>query len=193
MRGLILLIAGILTLSLLGGFQHQENQIIKTEETPDTWPEANIEDVKSIDAIMTALYSLESGPKGQARDWSRIQALYLPEARLIAARPQADGGCKAVIIPITEYIAKESKYIEKAGYFSKEIFRSVEQFGNMAQVMSTYEVRRNDTDEQYFSRTLNSIQLMRDGDRWWIVNIFWDFERPNNLIPDKYLPAKTEG
>jgi hypothetical protein len=26
------------------------------------------------------------------------------------------------------------------------------------------------------------------GDRYWVVQILWDSERPNSPIPDKYLP-----
>jgi hypothetical protein len=28
---------------------------------------------------------------------------------------------------------------------------------------------------------------MNDGTRWWVVTIFWDSERPDNPIPEKYL------
>jgi hypothetical protein len=36
-------------------------------------------------------------------------------------------------------------------------------------------------------RGINSIQLWNDGKRWWIVNIFWQSETPDNPIPEKYL------
>lgn len=41
-----------------------------------------------------------------------------------------------------------------------------------------------------FARGINSIQLMKDGNRWWVVTIFWDSERPGNEIPAKYLEGK---
>jgi hypothetical protein len=28
---------------------------------------------------------------------------------------------------------------------------------------------------------------MNDGRRWWVVTVFWDSERPDNRIPEKYL------
>ena len=37
-------------------------------------------------------------------------------------------------------------------------------------------------------RGINSIQMMHDGARWWIVNIFWDGEREGSPIPARYLP-----
>ena len=44
------------------------------------------------------------------------------------------------------------------------------------------------TDATPFSRGINSFQLLKDGDRYWVVNIFWDSERPGNPIPYQYLP-----
>jgi hypothetical protein len=40
----------------------------------------------------------------------------------------------------------------------------------------------------YFARGINSFQLLKDGDRYWVVTIFWDSESPAKPIPAKYLP-----
>jgi hypothetical protein len=37
-------------------------------------------------------------------------------------------------------------------------------------------------------RGINSIQLLNDGHRWWVVNIYWLQETPENQIPLEYLP-----
>jgi hypothetical protein len=37
---------------------------------------------------------------------------------------------------------------------------------------------------------INSIQLIFDGNRWWIVNIYWTGETKENPIPKKYLKLK---
>ena len=42
-------------------------------------------------------------------------------------------------------------------------------------------------DEKPFARGINSIQLLNDGNRWWIMNIYWSSETEANPIPDKYL------
>jgi len=41
------------------------------------WPVAKAEDVKSPEAIVSAVYSVISGGKGQARDWDRMRSLCL--------------------------------------------------------------------------------------------------------------------
>jgi hypothetical protein len=79
------------------------------------------------------------------------------------------------------------KYLEENGFFEKEVARRVESFGNIAHVFSTYESRHKADDAQPFARGINSIQLMNDGKRWWIVTVFWQGEDKSNPLPDKYL------
>ena len=74
------------------------------------------------------------------------------------------------------------------GFFERSIHNELQQFGNIAQVWSTYESRHNLDDPKPFARGINSIQLLKDGDRYWIVTILWDSELPNKPIPGKYLP-----
>ena len=146
---------------------------------------AKPEDVSSIDAIITALYAVISGPKGQARDWNRMRSLFVPGAHLIPSvnRPPGRG---IVMLTVNDYIATSGPMLTDVGFREKEIARRVEEFGSIAHVFSTYEsFRENETAP--FSRGINSIQLLNDGTRWWVVNIFWDAERQGLTIPEKYL------
>lgn len=155
---------------------------------PD-WPRAKPADVASVDAIMAAVYDVISGPKGQARDWDRMRSLFIPDALLIPARaikdtPHAD----AIILTIDGYIERSSNTMTTNGFFERGIHNDVEQFGNIVQVWSTYESRHNADDPKPFARGINSFQLLKDGDRYWVVNIFWDSETPEKPIPAQYLP-----
>jgi hypothetical protein len=153
------------------------------------WPAAKPADVNSIDAITNALYSVISGPKGQPRDWDRMRSLFLPSARLIPSRAAKDSNhADALLLTIDDYIARSSGTMTTNGFFEHGIHNEVQQFGNIVHVWSTYESRHNADDATPFARGINSIQLLKDGDRYWVVNIFWDSERPNNPIPAKYLP-----
>jgi hypothetical protein len=151
----------------------------------DAWAKAKIEDVGTPEAIVAAYYASTSGKPGQARDWERFKSLFHPDARLIAARGTAEGGAAAIILSPTDYVEQNKKYFEKAGFIDSEIARRVESFGYVSHVWSTYESRRAAGAEPY-SRGIASIQLLKDGGRWWIINIFWDRERPDNAMPEKY-------
>ena len=158
------------------------------------WPAAKPADVNSVDAIISAVYDVISGAKGQARNWDRMRSLFLPSARLIPARvvTSVTGGpsthTDAVILSIDEYIARSSTTMTTNGFFERGIHNDVEQFGNIVHVWSTYESRHDAADPTPFARGINSFQLLKDGDRYWVVNIFWDNERPDNPIPAQYLP-----
>ena len=167
----------------------QKNQ--KTRTRP-----ANPADVESIDAIVTAAYDGISGPAGKKRDWDRERSLYYPGARLIpTARPVTGDECQVTsenklapqILDIEGFIARVEPFFKETGFYEKEIARRTEQFCNMAHVWSIYESRHNQDDPKPFMRGINSIQLFNDGNRWWIVNIYWQQESTHNPIPEKYL------
>ena len=62
--------------------------------------------------------------------------------------------------------------------------------GGVVHAFSTYESRHKAEDATPFVRGINSIQLFNDGQRWWVVTVFWEGERPNNPIPEKYLTSQ---
>ena len=64
--------------------------------------------------------------------------------------------------------------------------RRTERYGKIAHAFSTYESRREPEGEP-FERGINSFQLLKDSERWWIVTIYWEAERADNPIPAKYL------
>jgi hypothetical protein len=152
------------------------------------WPVAKPEDVKSPEAILNAVYSVISGAKGQPRDWDRMRSLFVPDARLIPSTTGKDGHTDVLMLTVDGYIERSSGRMTSDGFFEHSIHNETEQFGNIVQVWSTYESRHNLDDEKPFARGINSFQLLKDGDRYWVVNIFWDAESPTKPIPAKYLP-----
>ncbi len=155
------------------------------------WPVAKPADVSSPEAILNAVYDVISGAQNQPRDWDRMRSLFIPDARLIPTVPSANGHTDAVVLTIDGYIARASSRMATMGFYERSVHNETEQYGNIVQVWSTYESRHAPTDATPFVRGINSFQLLKDGDRYWIVNIFWDAETPDHPIPAQYLP-KTE-
>jgi hypothetical protein len=154
-----------------------------------SWPEAKPSDVNSIDSITAALYDVISGPKGQARDWDRMRSLFLPDGRLIPSRTDRNTHrTDAVVLTLEGYIQRASPRMSAEGFFEHGIHNQVEQFGNIAHVWSTYESRHAKEDAKPFDRGINSIQLMKSGNRYYIIEIVWDSETPASPIPKQYLP-----
>jgi hypothetical protein len=153
---------------------------------PD-WPMANPADVQSVDAILAALYDVISGPASQPRNWDRFRSLFIPDARLIPVR-RSKTGPGADVLPLTpaQYQQLAGPHLLE-GFFEHGVHNATESFGDIVEVFSTYESRHT-KDGQPFQRGINSIQLLKDGNRYWIVTILWDGESPTNPIPAKYLP-----
>jgi len=151
-------------------------------------PVARPADVSSPDAIIAALYDVISGGIGVKRDWNRFRSLFVPNARLMPARVRPDGSADVGILSADDYAARAGASLERDGFFEREIARKTESYGAIMHVFSTYESLRTPNDAKPFARGINSIQLLKDKDRWWVVSVYWDSERPGNEIPAKYLP-----
>lgn len=182
----------------------QTPQPVASPQQPTTAPPspaANPADVDSLDHILAALYDVISGPAGKKRDWDRLRSLFIPGARMIptvARRPPGTAPdapltgkeeYAARVLTVEDYIARSGRFVEENGFFERESARRTEQFGHIAHVFSTYESRHKADDAKPFQRGINSLQLVNDGKRWWIVTIFWEGETERTPLPEKYLKS----
>jgi hypothetical protein len=153
-------------------------------------PPAAAADVHSIDAILHAKYDIMSGPAGP-RDWNRFYSLFIPSGgRLIRTRRTAPDSTPHVNMVTPHEFAQQSvEYLAKNSFYEKPISLSVDTFGAVTQVFSTYESRKAKDDPQPSGRGIDAFQLFNDGKRWYIVTVWWDAERPGNPIPARYLPG----
>ncbi len=144
-------------------------------------------DTESVDAILAALYDVISGPAGEERDWDRFRNLFSEKAHLIPIRVTPDT-THPVFLSVEDYVQRVGPQLSQNGFFEKEIARTTDEFGHIVHVFSTYSAFQTAEDTEPFIRGINSIQLMHDGNRWFVVNIMWDPERPGSQpIPEKYL------
>jgi hypothetical protein len=142
---------------------------------------------QSIDSTIETLYSVISGDKGVERDWNLFKYLFHKDAKLIPSRTNEEGKTGARFMSPDEYVDGSGKWLFENGFHEKEIGRTTERFGNIVHVFSSYESFRTKTDTKPFARGINSIQLLYDGDRWWILNVYWMAENNKNIIPKKYI------
>lgn len=147
-------------------------------------------DVANREAIVAALYDSISGPAGD-RDWDRFRSLFIPEAQLIASFKKKDGTVGYKARPVQGYIDDAGKYFKEHAFYEREVSRKLENFGTITHIFSTYESRET-ADGKPFERGINSIQLLNDGTRWWIVDVYWTGETPENPIPERYLSKNTQ-
>ncbi len=137
-------------------------------------------DVESVDAIVDAYYDVISGPTGYTYDADRDASLHAPDA--LITRLSAKG------LDNRHDLAAEQATVPavyEEAFFEVETNRIVEQYGNMAHVWSTYEVRSTPNGDAS-AVGLNSISLYRDEDRWWIAS--WSTQLiDDDEAPERYL------
>lgn len=144
---------------------------------------ADAADVHSIDAILAALYDVISGPAGE-RDWDRFRSLFVSNgAILVPTMPRPDGTVVIRGLTVEDYVQFGGGFFRENPFYEVESGRRLERFGNVAHVMSGYE-SRHAPDEEPFTRGVNSITLVTDGARWYVVSIAWDVDREGNPLPE---------
>jgi hypothetical protein len=151
-------------------------------------------DAASVESIVAALYASVSHAPDASPDFERMRGIFLYVGMLV---PPAKPGEEFKVMDVDQFSDRYQKGVaarkEKAeaatGFFERETARRTDCFGNVCQVFSTYDSRHTLSDAAPFQRGINSIQLVRDGKRWWIASVAWDVERPDNPIPAQYQPA----
>lgn len=143
-------------------------------------------DVKSIESIMSALTEVISGNADEERDWERFNYLFSEDAKLIPTQKDEYGEVVYNYWTPQEYVAMYKKSRGGTAFYEQELFRITESFGNIAHCFSTYAVRTEENGEIQ-RRGINSIQLLKGKDRWYIMNVFWSNESENEKLPEKYL------
>ncbi len=140
------------------------------------------DDTATIDGILHALYDVISGPAGAPRDWARLHALYYPQARLVPVRATTDGDVTGESLDVASYVESRAPFFAAHPFHEVELERTVTRYGALAHVWSTYEARATPDGPPLF-RGANSLQLLRQGDRWWVLSVTWQPERPGSEPP----------
>ncbi len=140
-------------------------------------------DVETIDGIIKALYDVISGPAGE-RDWNRFRSLFHADAYMGAITPKKEF---RKFTP-EEYIQRNGPFFKTNSFMEKELGRTVNEFGNIAQVFTSYEYTAGTPAKT--QRGINSVELVNEKGRWWIMSVGWDEESATQPIPPKYLSEK---
>lgn len=137
-------------------------------------------DVATLDGIIEAFYDVVSGPAGERPDRERDRYLHHPDA-LVGMVVIRDGKPAIRSMSLDEYHDAFGG-ARTAPFYEWELHRTVQRFGAITHVWSTYASSRTPRGE-IFARGINSIQLFHDGDRWWIMGWIFDSEREGNPLP----------
>ncbi len=136
-----------------------------------------MEATATVESIVAAFYESFSGPAGK-RDFSRLRALFRPDARLVRAAAGLEE------LTVDRFLADLAGFFREVSLYEREVARRLHRFGNLAQVFSVYEGRL-EPEGPVLARGVNAMQVVFDGSRWWFAAIAWDDETPERPIPDE--------
>ena len=151
------------------------------------WPKASAGDVAGIEDVVHAFYSALSTPAGEKLNQSRLRSLFVPDGRIaVSIPPTPSRAADVVFFSVEEYATKYGAETS-TGFFDSNPANQIETFGGMAHVYSTFESRAHLDDPKPMASGIKSFELLKSGDRWYIVEVYWDWARPDNPIPARYL------
>ena len=134
--------------------------------------------------LIKAVDEAVSGPGN--KDRTCMRQLFTPDARLIPLVKGPDGNWAPHILTLDDWITRVAKRGSEA-FYEHQIKYSVEEYGHMAHLWSTYQVTET-PDGKPTVRGINSIQAVNDGSTWKIAQILWEAESPTEPLPAKFLP-----
>lgn len=138
-------------------------------------------DDPSIARLLEQLYAVISFEEGDEPNWEGLKHLFSKHARITRITPEGTD-----YLDPRGFLAMTQNMLELGAYtsfYEFETGRRIEQFGDVAQVWSFYETRRNRAAREPLGRGVNSIQLIREDGDWRVLSLFWD-ERYAELNAD---------
>ena len=149
----------------------------------------NTTDLSTVNGVIHTLYDVISGPAGEERNWNLFQSLFAENARMYIAVTDKDSASFLRTITPEEYTERNKTRLSDIGFNEEELYRITNSYGAGTQIFSTYESHfTNKNGEQEITKGINNIQLYFNGERYFIVSIFWDANAKNIEVPDRYLP-----
>lgn len=144
-------------------------------------------DFKNIEDIIKELYTAISFSKQAEVNLDRFKNLFKPDTRLIYFTKNSVEQLK-----LETFVIRLKEQIDKGNiksFFEYELMKTIDRFGKIAHVFSTYEAKELPESIKVLQRGINSIQLIYDRERWWITSLMWFNEDGKYEIPEKYLPS----
>jgi len=142
--------------------------------------------VKSIAGIVKEALRLQSGERGQTRNWKALRNLFLPTATFTILNIENGDSLRkpTETVSLDEFIELLHDDYYEEGYLEYETGKTVDEFNGIANVFQSFYGKDSKNE---VARGINSYQLVYFGRRWWIANLLWTLETDKVKISKKYL------
>jgi hypothetical protein len=134
----------------------------------------------TVDSVVDAMYAAMSFELGERPDWQRQTAVFADNARLV--RVNDEGVFEFDPRTFRENLEAMIDSGALPSFWEGELWRQTFELGDIAQVLSAYEMRTSRAGE-LIARAVKSIQLYRSNEKWCISAMLWRREGRQILIP----------
>ena len=133
-------------------------------------------------SCLDASYDLISFRPGSEPAWDRFRALFLPQAVLaLRVLPEDDA---ITVMDLDHYVVKQMRdAMKEEGYSETILKRSEIVYRDVAEVRALFAMKFGDAAPH---TTMDIIQLVRRGGRWWIASMVSDILRPGEPAPEGF-------
>ncbi len=177
MKKLLIYITCIITLSAC----HTKS----TQPVTDSAAVYTVPDDQAITKAVHDTYASLTFKKGDTPNYDSIKTHFVPQAQLISCRSDT-----ARVTTINQFVYLFRSFVEADtvyAYSEKEIFGKNEQFGKIAERISTYKAVANSKKKDIAETGVNSFQLIKTPTGWKVSSIIWDVEKKGLKVPGYYL------
>ena len=143
-------------------------------------------DEEAIHQAVLNAYKVIGFKKGSQPDYEAFKKYFLPDAQLINYRNDS-----LSIINLDQFLGGYKKLVDSGhikSFYEEEIFGRTDQYGRVAQRISSFRTYMNNTDS-VTDRGVNSFQLVKTPEGWKVTSVIWDVEKQSLPIPQHYLEA----
>jgi len=156
-----------------------------TQPVTDSAAVYTVPDDKAITKAVYDTYTSITFKKGEAPNYEAIKTHFIPQAQLINCSTDT-----AQVSTINQFVYMFRTFVEADtvyAYSEKETFGKNEQFGKVAQRISSYKAVTNSKKENSTETGVNSFQLIKTPSGWKVSSITWDVEKKGLKVPGYYL------
>jgi len=144
-----------------------------------------VTELQMLNRTVKELYASISFGKGEKPDLAKMKSLFIAEAKLVN-----NNGNRPVVMTVDQFRAVHLDRLLSGiimSFEEKETFHVTEIFGKVAHRFSTYETRFDPAERKPFRVGINSIQFVKQGERWLVASLVWNDQTERLKIPRKYV------
>lgn len=138
----------------------------------------------TIDSVVEALYQAVSFAKDVEPNYQLLQLLFHPRGHVVQPVEDTSGTLNPMCV--SDFIKSLRTTLRAEGILAlggreEEIERRTLTFRRVAHVFSSYHFTLIGS-ETPLARGVNTLQLVYDSERWWILSLAWDRAKPGESL-----------